>query len=102
MTEEQFWHSNPRIIKVWEKAYRLKQNRLNETVHAWVGNYVLSAMSVAIEHCLSKKAKSKYVEKPIKLFESDEEEKQIEAMKARKAFLMWANRTQKKYEKKGG
>ena len=30
------------------------------------GNYVLSALSVALDHCMNgKKAKSKYIEKPV-------------------------------------
>lgn len=35
-------------------------------MHMWFGTYGLSAVSVAVEHCLfGRKAKSKYVEKPI-------------------------------------
>ncbi len=35
-------------------------------MHAWWGNYGLSAVSVALEHCLAgNKAKSNYIEKPI-------------------------------------
>ena len=35
-------------------------------MHAWWGSYGLSAVAVAVEHCLAgKKAKSCYIEKPI-------------------------------------
>ena len=53
MTEEQFWESNPRIISVWEKAYKAKMNATNEFIHSWVGTYGLSAVTVAVEHCLN-------------------------------------------------
>lgn len=103
MTEEQFWHSNPRIIKVWEKAYKMEQNRKNIIIHSMIGNYGISALMFAIDHCLNgRKAKTKYVEKPIQLFELTEEEKKQEAIKARQAFIAWAGMAEKKYAKKGG
>lgn len=102
MSEEQFWKSNPRIIKVWEKAYKMKVNADNTHMYVWTGNYMLSALYTAIDGVLNgKKAKAKYAEKPIRLFELTEEEKQKEAEKARAQFLAWAGHVEKKY-KKGG
>lgn len=38
----------------------------DEEMWLWFGNYGLSAISVAVDHCLAgQKAKSKYIEKPI-------------------------------------
>lgn len=35
-------------------------------MHMWFGTYGLSAVSVAVEHCLvGRKAKSKYIDKPV-------------------------------------
>lgn len=35
-------------------------------MHMWFGTYGLSAVLVAVEHCLAgRKAKSKYIEKPV-------------------------------------
>lgn len=35
-------------------------------MHMWFGTYGLSAVSVAVEHCLAgRKAKSKYIDKPV-------------------------------------
>lgn len=35
-------------------------------MHMWFGTYGLSAVSVAVEHCLAgRKAKSKYIENPV-------------------------------------
>ena len=48
MTEEQFWRSNPRIIKVYEQTWKDDQNRKNELLHAMVGTYGISAITVAL------------------------------------------------------
>jgi len=102
MTEEQFWHSNPRIIQVWEKAYRFKVNTLNDQIFRWVGEYGISALMFSIDHTMNgRKAKTKYVNKPIQMFELTEEEKKEAQKKELEKFLSWANRAEKKYAKKG-
>lgn len=103
MTEEQFWFSNPRIIKVYEKAWKAKENRTNELIHLFVGQYGLSALYTAIDGCLNgPKAKAKYMEKPIRIFELTEEDKIREKEQAQKAFMAWASSTKSKYKGKGG
>lgn len=100
MSEEQFWHSNPKIIGIWEEAYKLRVNRQNEMVYQWFGNYGISAFSVAIDHCFNgQKAKSKYMSEPVQLFEKTEEEKKSEVERQRQAFMDWAKRQK---NKKGG
>lgn len=58
---------------------------------AWWGNYGISALCFAIEHCLNgKKAKSKYVNEPImaKVLENDGlTEEEIYEKELRKALL---------------
>lgn len=103
MTEEQFWSSNPRKIKVYDKIYREKENRRNELVYSWIGDYGLSALFTAIDGVLNgKKAKAKYPEKPFRLFEMTEEEKELERKKALEQFIAWAGHAEKKYKKEGG
>lgn len=103
MSEEQFWRSNPRIIHVWEQAWKAKENRMNGLVYAYIGNYELSALYTAIDGVLNgKKAKAKYIEKPIRIFELTEEERIQEQEKARQAFVMWAGFAENKYKEKGG
>lgn len=103
MTEEQFWRSNPRIIKIWERAYKLRMNTLNEYIFNWVGNYGISALIYSIDHGLNgRKAKSKYLDKPIQMFELDEKEKKQAQKKELEKFMAWAKRAEKKYDKKGG
>lgn len=56
---------NPRIIKLHIKGH---EEKLKEQDYmAWLqGQYTLSAVSVAVEHCLAgRKAKSLYIKKPI-------------------------------------
>lgn len=56
---------NPRIIKLLIKGH---EEKIKEQDYlAWLFNqYTLSAVSVAVEHCLAgRKAKSKYIDKPI-------------------------------------
>lgn len=107
MSEEQFWRANPRIIEVWKKAYRAKQNRMNELAFMFTGNYGLSALYTAIDGVLNgKKAKAKYVPEPVEIFPLTEEEKrEKEEEKKRKAiaeFMNWAKAQQKKSKKEGG
>lgn len=100
MSEEQFWRSNPRIISTWEKVWRDKQNWNNEMAHMFTGNYVLSALCVAMNAVNGGKAK--YIEKPVKLFESTEEDKRKEKQRAINAFMGWANSRKSQYNRKGG
>lgn len=61
-----FWESNPRKIKIYTKANKIKMQVQDEVIWSACGNYVLSAVFVAVEHCLAgNKAKSKYIEQPI-------------------------------------
>lgn len=60
-----FWHMNPRIIKIHLKAQKIKEQMIDEKL--WrMGLYVESAVATAVEHNLAgRKTKSKYVEKPL-------------------------------------
>lgn len=105
MTEEQFWRSNPRIIKVYEQCWKEEQNRTNQLVHLWVGNYVLSSSMVALSQvmqpmlCNGKRSNAEYIDEPIRLFPKTEEEKQSEYDKMTEAFIAWGNSLVKKYKK---
>lgn len=62
---QEFWGMNPHIIKLLLKGH---EEKIKEQDYlAWLSNqYTLSAVSVAVEHCLAgRKAKSKYIGKPI-------------------------------------
>ena len=66
VTWSEFWGMNPHIIKCIAKGHLQKQKDKDELMHLWWGNYGLSAVSVAVEHCLAgRKAKSSYIDKPL-------------------------------------
>lgn len=61
---QEFWTLNPRIIRLLIKGH---EEKIKEQDYlAWLFNqYTLSAVSVAVEHCLmGRKAKSKYFKTP--------------------------------------
>lgn len=65
MTKQEFMKSLPIELRAYYKAYKQRQKIKDEEM--WMmGQYVMSAVSVSVEHCLAgKKAHSKYIEKPI-------------------------------------
>ena len=99
MSQEEFWNSNPRIIAVWEQIYKDEMNYKNSLVHSLVGTYGISALTFAIEHCLSgKKARSKYLDKPIEIF--PEKKKDVQVSNAQMQFKAWAESMIKNYKGK--
>lgn len=80
---------NPHIIKLLLKGH---EEKIKEQDYlAWIqGQYVLSAVSVAVEHCLAgRKARSKYIKKPI-LQELEEKNKPMteeELQRQRELFV---------------
>lgn len=96
MSEQQFWEANPRIIKVWEKAFREQENHKNFMNYV-LGGYVYSAVSVAVGKALNgKKYKGEYPDKPSRIFPMTEEEKQIEQEKALSQAIAFFDGMEKK------
>lgn len=56
--------SCPADLEPYAKAYRMQLQQQDSQLHI-MGMYVLSAVSVAIERNFSKRAKGKYIEKPL-------------------------------------
>jgi len=71
--------SSPADMKPYLKAHN--EELKEQDFLAWLSNlYTLSAVSVAVEHCLAgRKAKSKYIEKPLmqKIEEKQQENKPL-------------------------
>ena len=104
MTEDQFWKSNPRIISVWYEAYKEKENRRNELMHLWWGNYGLSALTVSLSQILTPmftkhKSTLEYIDEPVRIFPKTEAEKQAEYEEATQAFINWGNSMIENYKK---
>ena len=58
--------SNPKELNPYDLAHQKRIKEQDALMHAWWGKYGLSAVSVAVEHCLAgRKAKLSYIETPI-------------------------------------
>ena len=105
MTEEQFWHSNPRLIKAYEKAWKQEQNWNNQLMYTWMGGYVQNAVTVALSQvltpmfCKGKHSNASFMDEPIRIFPKTEEEKQAEYEQMTQAFIAWGDAMIKKYKK---
>ena len=70
-------------------------------MYAWWGNYGLSALFTAIDGCLNgRKAKSKYLEEPIRIFPMTEEEKAEKERQETERFIAWANAIKADFDSK--
>lgn len=57
---------NPRKYKLHIIAYNEKIKRQDEIIWSAIGNYIVSAVTVAVEKCLhGKKAKASYIKEPL-------------------------------------
>ncbi len=58
--------SCPADLRPYEQAYRLEKQKNDNDAWLTFGTYGISALTVAIDRCLNgRKARSKYIEKPI-------------------------------------
>ena len=77
-------HSTPKVLKEYDIAYDLTRKRRDEEMW-FMGQYVYSAVSTAVEHNLAgKKAKSEYLKKPVMQLAED---KRFEQMNTRKEYV---------------
>lgn len=88
--EATFWTLNPRRMKAYTRAYELKEQERDR--HLWtLGQYVMSAFSVVLDHSFNKNAQSKYPEKPFLadayLTEEELKQKQVKEVENIFSFL---------------
>lgn len=58
--------SCPTELEPYEIAYNMKLKQKDSLIYAWVGNYVGSAVLVAVDSCLNgRKAKSEYIKEHV-------------------------------------
>lgn len=95
MSEEQFWRANPRIIKVWEKAFREKENWKNGMYYI-LGIYMHDAFGVVLGNAFKKKGAKPLIfhEEPIRIFPKTEEEIKLEKERELQKFIAWADKTE--------
>lgn len=75
--------SCPADLEPYEKAHNMQLREQDTFAHAICGKYVLSSLTVAIEHIFSKNAKTKYVDKPIL---QEAEDREYERKQDRKEY----------------
>ena len=80
--------SCPADLQPYADAYSLERKQRDNEMWMWFGSYGLSAVAVAVEHCLSgKKAKLKYIDKPV-MDQQNNEKKEITEKDIRKAIVI--------------
>lgn len=58
--------SCPKELEPYDRARKKQIEEQDYFQYLWWGNYGMSAVGVAVEHCLNgKKAKSKYIKNPV-------------------------------------
>nr|DAF78373.1 MAG TPA: hypothetical protein [Caudoviricetes sp.] len=57
--------SCPKELECYDRAYANQIKAQDSLQYIWWKNYGVSAMSVAISNCFSKKSKAKFIEKPV-------------------------------------
>jgi hypothetical protein len=66
VSKHDFFHSTPKVLRAYDKAHEMKVKEIDSIVHNMCGAYIVSAVSVAVEHVLfGNKAKSKYINKSL-------------------------------------
>ena len=83
---DEFWNSNPRILRIYINALQEKNKLLDEQMWA-MGHYVVSAVYVAVGRLFAKNFQGEYPEQPfsapqrtIEEIEEAEAEKQMRRM----------------------
>lgn len=57
---------NPHRVNIHAEANKIRNKMIDERVWAFCGNYIMSAVYVAVERCLAgRKSKSEYIARPI-------------------------------------
>lgn len=90
-----FFSSTPKILKAYDKAHEEKIKTMDALAWQFCGSYVLSAVSVAVDHCLNgNKASSSFLRRSImsninneEKTSSDNEEIAVFEMKRRTHLL---------------
>ena len=66
VSKNDFFSSTPKILKACDKAHEEKIKTMDALAWQFCGSYILSAVSVAVDHCLNgRKATTKYLEEPV-------------------------------------
>ena len=98
---DEFWHGDYTKLKYYREAYKLKQEMQNH--ESWLqGMYFYDAVSIALHNAFLDKGKQpkSYPDKPYKIFEPSEEEKEREKQETVRKFREQLIALGKKFEEK--
>ena len=89
MTYEEYWEKEPKLVKAYRDAEKLKLESKN--AFEWLqGRYFFDALSIALSNfsagLANKQAKNTYPEKPLRIFPMTEAEKEEEKRKKLEAY----------------
>lgn len=80
-------NSNPHDLEPYRLAHDVEQKQQDTQVWLMCGNYVVSAVATAVEHCLAgRKARSKFIKEPI-LYTMNHDSEEEKLQKQREKFL---------------
>lgn len=65
VTWERFMDSCPKELEPYDTAHKNEIKEQDMLQHIWWGNYGISALCFAMDHCFNKNPKSEYIKKPI-------------------------------------
>lgn len=77
MTYEQYWFGDPLMVRDFYKAWKLKQQQINE--EAWLhGIYILKALDATVGNAMRKQGSQviEYPSKPLELYKQEETKEQ--------------------------
>lgn len=105
MTEDEFWHSNPRKINVYREAWRKNIEHENSMQHIFWGQYGMSALHTVMANILvpmftKGHANQRYISEPVRLFKMTDEEIAEYKKEQTNMFVAWANSLKDNYESK--
>lgn len=87
---ERFMDSCPKELEAYDKAHNNQIIEQDYLQYLWWGNYGVSALTVAIDHCFNKKATSEYIKKPIMTELKEQKSEITEEEKQRQVDLFFA------------
>ena len=77
---DEYWNGDYTLLKFYVRKHKLALERRNEEMW-WQGAYFYRAMVTAIDNCFTQHSKMKYPDKPVRITELTEEEKEEEQQK---------------------
>ena len=85
VSADEFWNGDYTMLKFYAERHKIAVEQKNEEL--WLqGAYFYEAICVALSNAFGKGAKAKYPEKPHRLTELSEEEKELENQKKVEEF----------------